>query len=249
MEQENPTKYNIATRVITELVFEFVPKRDFEGKKVLDLGCGLGFYAELLGPNVDYTGVDIDEKSVAFASKLYPHAKFFLSDIKKFETKEKFDYIIMSHVIEHFDGEASVLARYAPKLKKGGKIFIATGSDESILKPTMTCHRSGPEFHNKQYYTTPELVGIVESAGLKVESIRFALLFVPKIMLEIIKMYYEGKYKDYYSQADLLQTTKGNALFSLYRSIFPLTLLLIKMDLVLTRFFKGSEIVIVAGRA
>ncbi len=71
-----------------------------QGKKILDLGCGPGIYAEKfyeLGYNV--TGVDISERSINYAienAKKYNYdIKYILSDYTTLKSKEKYDIILM----------------------------------------------------------------------------------------------------------------------------------------------------------
>jgi len=57
---------------------------DYNGKSVLDVGCGLGWFAEYLSwkfVDVKYTGVDISPLLIEQAQKLYPHQQFMCADI------------------------------------------------------------------------------------------------------------------------------------------------------------------------
>ena len=57
---------------------------DYNGKSILDVGCGLGWFAEYLSwkfVNVKYTGVDISPLLIEQAQKLYPHQQFMCADI------------------------------------------------------------------------------------------------------------------------------------------------------------------------
>lgn len=72
---------------------------------VLDLGCGEGnFMADLShGENWSITGVELYQPSVLKAQKTGVYKKVVTSDILKyvFSTKEKFDLVFCSQVIEH----------------------------------------------------------------------------------------------------------------------------------------------------
>jgi len=57
---------------------------DYNGKSVLDVGCGLGWFAEYLSwkfVDVKYMGVDISPSLIEQAQKLYPHQQFICADI------------------------------------------------------------------------------------------------------------------------------------------------------------------------
>ena len=70
-----------------------------EGKRVLDVGCGLGDLLGFLkeaGTECDYTGFDINPKMVEAARKRYPEARFQVVDILK-DPFPDFDYIVSTN--------------------------------------------------------------------------------------------------------------------------------------------------------
>lgn len=74
-----------------------------QGKSILDLGCGWGDPMEVLQKQKrrHAVGVDIFQKYLSVCRKKAVFDKLILSDVRKFQTKEKFDIVICSHVIEH----------------------------------------------------------------------------------------------------------------------------------------------------
>lgn len=75
------------------------------GKKILDVGCGLGHIINYLDEktqgNYDYTGIDIAEKLITEAKKNHQskNRNFFISDI--FSLEQNFDIIIMSGALSY----------------------------------------------------------------------------------------------------------------------------------------------------
>ncbi len=72
---------------------------DFNGKRLLDVGCGVaGYYGYLKerGIDVQYTGIDINPKMIEAARETYPHLhkRLFVHDIIERPLDESFDYII-----------------------------------------------------------------------------------------------------------------------------------------------------------
>ena len=70
---------------------------DLNGKKILDVGCGLGdLYGFLIKKykGIDYCGIDIAPKMIASARHKYPKARF--ENKEATEINEKFDYIFAS---------------------------------------------------------------------------------------------------------------------------------------------------------
>lgn len=75
-----------------------------DNSSLLDYGCGLGHLNDYMVNNnhndIDYTGIDINHKYIAYANQLYPTNKFICSDIG--DVDGTFDYIIGSGVFTWF---------------------------------------------------------------------------------------------------------------------------------------------------
>ncbi|KKS77261.1 MAG: Methyltransferase family protein [Candidatus Woesebacteria bacterium GW2011_GWB1_43_14] len=72
---------------------------DFNGKSVLDVGCGFGEMAKFLDKRYkikSYTGVDIVPEFIAEAKKNFPHHKFIACDYFSKPLSEKFDVVMAS---------------------------------------------------------------------------------------------------------------------------------------------------------
>ncbi len=102
------------------------------GDKVLEVGCGNGYYLSLLnrvGLKLDLTGVDIDQMALTDAVKFIGDSsvKVILADAAKLPFKNNsFDKVVMSEVIEHVDKEREVLNEILRVLKKGGILTLTT---------------------------------------------------------------------------------------------------------------------------
>lgn len=71
---------------------------------VLDVGCGLGFFADFLrgkGWKGEYTGIDITQEMVDAAAQRLPGDFFYCSDIRDFQPKEIYDYVFCCATIQH----------------------------------------------------------------------------------------------------------------------------------------------------
>lgn len=76
------------------------------GTKLLDVGCSSGYGAQFFTPNIEYVGVDYDERIIAEATEQnwLPEAKFLHTNLKDFNSvfnNTKFDTIVAFEVIEH----------------------------------------------------------------------------------------------------------------------------------------------------
>jgi SAM-dependent methyltransferase len=69
---------------------QFWSEIDFNGKSVLDIGCGFGEFGKFLlkrYKDVDYTGIDIVPEFIKNAKSMVLGGKFFVGDYLKAETK------------------------------------------------------------------------------------------------------------------------------------------------------------------
>lgn len=94
--------------------------------KILDFGCGNGSLLDNLKVlGWECYGVDFDPKAVTFCKE--KGLNVGLGDISSQNYEDNFfDVITISHVIEHVHEVDNLLKSCYPKLKKGGKLVIAT---------------------------------------------------------------------------------------------------------------------------
>ena len=104
-----------------------VIKKYVTGGKILDFGCGTGKFVELLSFD-QYIGVDINFDNIHAAKAHYSKEKnvVFVSNEEFSQIETKFDCIILSAVIEHFDNPHQNLKDLAVRLNDHGKIIITT---------------------------------------------------------------------------------------------------------------------------
>lgn len=80
---------------------------DLKGKRVLDVGCGLGdlckFFISKEVP-VDYAGIDIVPAFIDRARERFPDAVFDVADI--FSVNEQYDYVLASGALNFMVGDS-----------------------------------------------------------------------------------------------------------------------------------------------
>ena len=103
-----------------------------EGDKVLEIGCGNGYYLSLLnrlGLKLGLAGIDIDSPALIDAAKFIgdKKVKLILASGSKIPfPKNTFDKVVMSEVIEHVEEEEKVLTEAYRVLKLDGIFALTT---------------------------------------------------------------------------------------------------------------------------
>lgn len=80
------------------------------GQRVLEVGCGNGDLLAALLPAYG-VGIDFCEPLIKKANEKHPGCRFIIGDVESMPLKGKFDYIIISDVLEHLDDIQSFLTQ------------------------------------------------------------------------------------------------------------------------------------------
>ncbi len=144
-------------------------------KRLLEIGCGLGYYPEILQDltNVTYLGVDLNPSAVAKV-----RGKGFNvieGEISSLPEKKPFDIIIFFDLLEHIPDPHLFFDCLKRRLSQRGKILFSTPSTDSIVSRI-----SGARWVS---YITPQHVLLYNK-----KSIRFLL---EQNGFEIITMKYD----------------------------------------------------------
>lgn len=121
-----------------------------EGKSVLDVACGEGYGSALLGTvSSSVIGVDIDEDTVAFATRNYgtDHVRFACAPAQKLPIPDKsLDIVVSFETIEHFDDHEGFISEISRVLKDDG-ILIISSPNKSVY--SIKNNYNNP-FHEKE---------------------------------------------------------------------------------------------------
>lgn len=100
-----------------------------DNKKVLDIGCGSGYFTRVLkNAGANYVvGVDISEKQIDLAKRIENEENlginYYIGDIRRFKLKEKFDVVsalLVLHYAETEDDLDKMIKCASSHLKNGG---------------------------------------------------------------------------------------------------------------------------------
>lgn len=137
--------------------------------KVLDIGCGNGILAFDIAKKVgNVIAIDIKKNSVKFAKKYFNrhNIKYILGDASTYQFNEKFDYIILSNVLEHIKERK----KFLNTIKYLANFFLIRVP--MINRSWLTLYKKelGMEYrlNNSHYieYTLKSFINEIESVGL-----------------------------------------------------------------------------------
>lgn len=120
---------------------------DMHGKRLLDLGCGIGDFYPVLKEKFgefDYTGIDIVPEFIQHAATRYPEGHFYCQDVLREPIKEDFDYVLISGIFnnevpEGTDFLKDMLRAVFPHAKMGLG-FNFTSTHVNFRSPGMMHH-------------------------------------------------------------------------------------------------------------
>jgi SAM-dependent methyltransferase len=113
----------------------------FGSKTILDIGCGHGSLAAMLGGvgYESYVGVDFSESAIATARTRtgLPHCEFFAADGERYEPTRTFDTLVFNESLYLFDQPHLLLRRYKRHLEPGGRVIVSAfvcGQERSLFR-------------------------------------------------------------------------------------------------------------------
>ncbi|QWV95139.1 class I SAM-dependent methyltransferase [Geomonas oryzisoli] len=162
---------------LQEILSEFLTP----GMRVLDIGCGDGFVAESLCkemPGIKITAVDThlsDEQVRNFTVN-----KAEISFRKELPEQGRFDLALLLDVLEHIEEDAPFLKNVVHRyLASKGLVLVTVPAFQGLF----SCHDTFLGHYRR--YSLPQLLHLVEGAGLKVRrsGYLFSTLLLPKLVL------------------------------------------------------------------
>lgn len=178
----------------TRQVWETLSFVQIQPERILDYGCGVGAWSDLLSrafPNAKICGVDISKTAIEKAQSKWPGYRFESFDgfVAPFPDAQ-FDLVFSYHVLEHVDDIDESIGDIARMLRAGGYavIIFPCGNEGSFLDRTMRLVSNGrlptkdgrtvlffeTEDGHVRRMTSSETVAIFEKNGLEVVSQLFS---------------------------------------------------------------------------
>ncbi len=131
---------SVGNRQRTRMVMRLLAPRP--GERVLDVGCGIGYYVFELATRhgCEAYGVDLDGDDVALAERIAdvlpaPNAHFAVDDGRALGYPVgSFDAVLLCEVIEHVREDVALLRELSRVLVPGGRLVVTTPRCDEIVE-------------------------------------------------------------------------------------------------------------------
>lgn len=136
---------------------------------VLEIGCGLGYLTYALNrEGFSATGIDLSRSAITAATEAFGDY-FRVSDGTEYakKTKNRYDFIIATEVIEHIPDVKSFLLNLKAILEPGGKILLTT-PNKSAFDSTALWVTDAPPVH-LWWFSEESILVLAKSIGMRVE--------------------------------------------------------------------------------
>ncbi len=141
------------------------------GDSFLDIGCWDGsLVSKLLKKGVDAFGIDIDKDKLALADFKIKDRLKLADATKTIPFKQKFDFILLSEVLEHVNSEEELIKNVSKCLKKQGYLILTTPRSVrgfQIWDPAWVRWKFGGAFHH--HYTLEQLQKLLSKQNIIIE--------------------------------------------------------------------------------
>jgi ubiquinone/menaquinone biosynthesis C-methylase UbiE len=180
---------DMAFRRRVSRLLEYLELRD--GARVLDCGCGMGFYLMVMQSlwSLELVGLDDDSERLRWADEHGLQAELVHGDAQQLPFPDaSFDAVLMSEVLEHLPDDARALAEALRVLRPGGVLAVSVPHARypfawDPVNRIWTAIggrpiRSGPIVgiwtNHERLYQPADLAERIRSAGFTIESLEEA---------------------------------------------------------------------------
>jgi SAM-dependent methyltransferase len=138
------------------------------GARVLDVGCGTGFFLEAARERFDAWGVDMSPLAVSMCherglTQVVEGSAYDLSSV----ADKTFDAALFFDVIEHLDDDLGALRTARGRLAGGGRVLITVPAFMFMWSDHDELH------HHKRRYDRAQLAALLDRAGFDVEHLTY----------------------------------------------------------------------------
>lgn len=150
-------------------------------KNILEVGCGRGtFLAELGKRGIACEGIDFSKEMIEGAKKSchdYPITLHY-GDFTTYAFPKKYDFIILSAIIEHMEDDVAFMKKVATLLTENGEILLLTSAHPLLYSVF------DKQAHHYRRYSKKQLHSLLEQTGFSIVSSKYwDILGIPFLFL------------------------------------------------------------------
>lgn len=245
----NPFRYSIGTRVREKIFLDSLEPH--EGDRILDVGCGLGYFTDMLSKaGADCVGVDLDRRCISYCQQNM-RGQYLEADINNLPfPRGHFDKVLCTEVLEHVNHNGIVLDEMRRVLKADGTIVVSVPCSSGIFGSLFkrighnSVDENSREYHWHKGYSPEGIKTLLAEHQFKVQEVHYTLVLGVEVFMGLSKVVIRMvRAKKINSQANALEVN-GTLLWRVYCWLFPLVLLLAKLEQPLSRYIKGHMIIV-----
>jgi len=110
-------------------ILDLVQKLSLARPRILDFGCGRGWFTERLADKGEAHGIDLSPEGIAAAQARRPDITYIAGDVYEAPLPEDyFDVVVSQEVIAHVQDQQKYIQRAAELLREGGYLIVTTGN-------------------------------------------------------------------------------------------------------------------------
>lgn len=150
--------------IVLAIVARFTPP----GARLLDVGCGTGYFLERARERYQVSGADPSPIAIRMCAErgLTEISASDAADLSQVAGKP-FDVVTLLDVIEHLDDDVAALNAAASALTEDGKVVVTVPAFQFLWT------RHDDINHHRRRYTRVRLRSALEAAGFKVEQVSY----------------------------------------------------------------------------
>lgn len=178
--------------------------------KVLDAGCGDGVNLKILASieGIELNGLDYNPLRVKRAKELFPEVNVYQADLLSVLSREKFDVILLSQVLEHIEQDQVVLQNLKALLNPGGILILGVPNEGCLLAKVRNQLLQRKEFiksDHVNFYRRRPFKKRLEREGFVIEGEYLENFFLPHSKLHAL----------------VVKSSVGSAIMTCLQKLFP----------------------------
>jgi len=112
-----------------DMLLELLYDLHLDQPRILDFGCGTGWFTERLADFGQATGIDLNEEAIEEARSRWPHIRFIGGNLFEHPLRaNSFDIVVSSQVIAHVEDQSAYIETAAKLLRPDGFLILSTNN-------------------------------------------------------------------------------------------------------------------------